>query len=82
MFADGESVQQTSLGDMKFLKLSKDKDGVFLDTEFAHDKFLLDKKGLEDYNKDTYTGNRSQQFNYLFEQTLQGPNKNGYQKYI
>ena len=53
---------------MKFLKLHQDKDGVFLDTEFAHDKFLLDRKGLEEYNKDTYTGNRSQNFNYLFEQ--------------
>jgi len=53
---------------MKFLKLQQDKDGVYLDTEFAHDKFLLDKKGMEEYNKDTYTGNRSQNFNYLFEQ--------------
>ncbi len=44
---------------MKFLKIGKDKDGVFLDSEYSHDKFLLDKKGLSEYTKETFTGDRS-----------------------
>ena len=61
---------------MKFLKLGKDKDGVYLDTAYTeNDKYLLDKKGLNDYSQDVYTGERSAQFNYLFTQEVDFANR-------